>query len=259
MKAEGATDQTRMKHGSNSVFYPCSIGGWASFRTLPAPRSLALRASNSPLHAPCSQTCATPTTYEEWSETFETTEHNPFAGKGLRRRHRCATQTEKLRRRCALRIFAVRRPALRRNRADLLRAACPLVREPPESGEGEVEGWTMSDPKRLPQKKARNAKKGHLCPVRTLAAMSEVPGGAETTRKREFLGSSWVRSGCVLGSSWVRSGSIPASKMAKNKAKTRCSKCEEKTSARNAGICTKPSSTNTARRCPPSPGGRGGT
>ena len=40
--------------------------------------------------------------------------------------------------RCA--IFAAHRPALRRNRADLFRAVCPLVREPPESCEGEVGG-----------------------------------------------------------------------------------------------------------------------
>jgi hypothetical protein len=117
MKAERATDRPRMKHGSKSVFHPCSIRGWASFRTLPAHDSVL------PAPRPYSQTCATPTTYEEWSGVFETTEHKPFAGKGLRRRHGCATQTEKLRRRCALRIFAVRRPALRRNRADLLRPA----------------------------------------------------------------------------------------------------------------------------------------
>ena len=43
-----------------------------------------------------------------------------------------------------------------------------------------------------------------------------------------------------LGPSWLPSGLILRPKTAKNTGNTRCSTCEEKTSAQNAPICTKP-------------------
>ena len=178
MKAEGATDRTRMKHGFNSVFHPCSIGGWVSLRTLPALYSM----PPTPGLAEHPQLMRNGVKHSKRQNTNRLPAK--VYGDGLDAQHRPKN--------CEGIAHCASLPSADQPCAATART-CSALREPPRSKLAAVAGGGQShfatSPRVVPAK------------IGTLP-------GAQTTRKREFLGRSWVRPGFVLGSSWVHPGFV---------------------------------------------------